>query len=360
VISRLDPEPPSLSFINVLTCFHNFLRQLRSPVQFVLSQSPDPDPKAVSALTELWVKSSMSCDFFCFCDRGTFNFLPFTRAVNGSLTCYGAGERDKLLSDVVRRFVCARVRFPVADLGSSKSLRFVKVFGRGGDCEAHIFQMATLGVNDTLHFLVRPDIRKFTDVPPRIVFVIRYLDTQMQFYRRVIPIDCQSRLEDPEAVYAAVALLVATGQLDVQKGKAALACVNVSNFDRLFQARFRGAINALDCIPESGPIANFVIGRPAGEVLDRLSPISLEFGTSEWRAIGEVTFGAAPVIVKRPFHRFLIVLGDGEPVESNDWLAIIREIDKVGMYGLARAGEAAGNADWAEIRTLLALMRQAR
>jgi hypothetical protein len=57
-LSRLDPEPPSRSFIDVFACFHNFLGDLQSPVQ-----SPDFDPKALSALTELWVKNSMSCDF---------------------------------------------------------------------------------------------------------------------------------------------------------------------------------------------------------------------------------------------------------------------------------------------------------
>jgi hypothetical protein len=141
----------------------------------------------------------------------------------------------------------------------------------------------------------------------------------------------------------------------MRKGRVAFACVNVSNFDR-----FRGAIDALDCIPESGPIANFVICRPDGEVLDRLSPIALEFATSEWRAIGKVTFGAAPVIVKLPFHRFWIVLGDGDTVEMNNWLVIIQEIGKIGMYGLARVREAVGSADRAEIGSLLALTLQAR
>jgi hypothetical protein len=143
------------------------LSDLQSPVQL-----PDFDSKALSALTELWIKNSMSCDFLCFCLRRTFNFVPFIGAVNGSLTCHDAGERDSLPCDVVRRF-------PVADLGRSKWLRFVRVFGRGDSREAHIFQMTPLGVNDTFHCFVRPDVRQFADVPPRIVFVIRYLDAQM-------------------------------------------------------------------------------------------------------------------------------------------------------------------------------------
>jgi hypothetical protein len=346
------PERPSLPFSAVLNCCYDFFKSLRTPVQFIVSDSPDPNPKALASMASIWMRSSVSVDLFCIGDRPRDTVLDFLNGINGSLTVYAREQVDKLAFDVVRQFSCPRVIFTVTNIALSKSLQFTNVAGRGMNAEQHIFQFAKLGVNDTVHFQIKPQPEKFKENAPKIVFVFRYLDSGLKCYHRIIPVDCRVRSADAEECLAAAAVKIALKRLDPRTAIAALLLTDLTQFDVLFRTRFQFALRSLNLIPLSASLMNFVLGRSPSEIFDRLSPLALELGTDSWRAINEAHFGLVPVIVKCPFHSFLVVLMDSEgPIV--DWGSLIHEIDRIAVYVVVRAGDASTNFEWREITQLL-------
>jgi hypothetical protein len=223
-------------------------------------------------------------------------------------------------------------------------------------CPGHVFKFAKLGINDTVHFQIKPQPEKFRDIPPKIIFVFRYLDSGLKCYHRLIPLDCQIRPNDPEALFAAAAVKVGLKQITPQQAIAALIGYDLSPFDQLFRSRFQFALRGLHLIPLSASLTNFVIGRSPSEIFHRVSPLALELGADSWRAVNEVRFQYVPVLLQRPCHYFLIVLPDGDfQGEAPDWNAIVKGIDKYGTYGIVRPGDVATNCDWREITFLLSM-----
>jgi hypothetical protein len=352
-LERFPSEKTSFALPVVLNCCLEFFKNLRSSIQFIVGDLPDPDPKILSSMTPIWIRSSVSVNFLCIGDRSREVILEFVNGINGLLTVYQTEQFDKLAFDIVRQFLCPRVLFTVANIALSKSLQFVSVAGRGIVPQHHIFQFAKLGINDTIHFQIKPKPEKFNEIPPKIVFVFRYLDSELKCYHRIIPVDCRLRPIDAEESLTAAAVKIALKKIDPQTAITTLLLTDLSQFDILFRTRFQFALRSLNLIPLSASLINFVIGQTPSEIFDRLSPLAFEFGTESWRAIKETPIGLVPVIIKCPFHCFLVVLADGEVNPEIDWNSFIHEIDKIGICMIIHTKDIRMNSEWKEITQLL-------
>jgi hypothetical protein len=151
---------------------------------------------------------------------------------------------------------------------------------------------------------------------------------------------------------AARAVAVAQGDVKAHEAIQALTRTDLSQYDELFVSRFQFALRAINLIPHSIFLSNFVLGRTASDVFDRFSPLALELGTEGWRAANAVRYGQIPVLLKLPFHSFLVVLSEDAAQNEVDWGAMIEEIDRMGTFTVVRVADA-GNADWTELAQLL-------
>jgi hypothetical protein len=142
-LERFPPERPFLPFSAILSCCYQFFNALRNPVEFIIADSPDPDPQLLSSMAPLWAKTFVSLDLFCIGDRPRDSVLDFVNAVNGSIAIYQGGVED-LAFDLVRQLTCPRDLFTVMDIHLSKSLQFAGVAGRGIVPSGHIFMFAKL------------------------------------------------------------------------------------------------------------------------------------------------------------------------------------------------------------------------
>jgi hypothetical protein len=105
------PESASFTFPVVLNCCYEFFKSLRTPVQFIVVDLPDPDSKLLSSMSPIWVQSSLSIDILCIDNRLYEGMLEFVNGINGSLTVYQIWQFDKLVFDIVQQFPFSRV-FP--------------------------------------------------------------------------------------------------------------------------------------------------------------------------------------------------------------------------------------------------------
>ena len=351
---KLNVENAYIRVDRVLTCFQSFLRDLRNPAMCILAESPDADAAASERLATTFLDLSLSVDFYCLTQHRTYNLSNFVRVTNGSLQNYLANDCEDLCCDIIRKFTEARVIFTVIDMSYSKSIAYVKILGRGQMSDRHLFRMSKISTNETIHFFAR----LHGNVPPNLLFIVRFLDSNMHCYRRVIPIDCSLMRSDPEALLAAVAVRIAMDGYDPIAGASDLQSINLSSYDAFFRERFGIAIRALRLLQKSPYLSNFVLTRTPSEILERLSPACLPIGSSEWRTIRSASFGDSQVLVQYPMHHYLVVLATtGNTMSCDEYGAILHQIDAKATFSTVHPSESSKSVEYSNILETLSYLR---
>lgn len=347
---KLNIENAYIRIDRLLTCFREFMKDLRNPTMCVVSECPDADPTTISNLSKDFLDYSMSVDFFCVTENRTYNLTDFAKATNGCLQNYLECDYETLCCDILRKFREDRGIFTVIDMSYSKSLGYMKILSRGQMSDSHLFRMSKLSTNETIHFFAQFQ----GTVPQQLVFVLRFLDSNMHCYRRVIPLSCQMMRTDPEALLAAVAVRVAMDGYDPTAGANDLRNIDLSGYDALFKERFGIAIRALPLLQRSPHLSNFVLTGTPSEILQRLSPACLPVGNTEWMTVRSAPFGSTHVIVQYPAHHFLVVLAADETGLCEDIGSILSQIDDKATFSSVGSLEPHRSVEYALIRDTLA------